>query len=107
MKGSRGGTMNRNGHTASTARTGAAALFLWGARQTGKTTYLRRTFPSANYYQILEDTLLGFTLEPWRKRRKRRLAETAKFYLFDIGVANHLHPEGADVAEGSDRFERA
>ncbi len=39
-----------------------------------------------NYFQILEDTLLGFTLEPWRRRQKRRLVETAKFYLFDVGV---------------------
>ncbi|UCF05884.1 MAG: ATP-binding protein [bacterium] len=60
-----------------------------------------------NYFQILEDTLLGFTLEPWRQRKKRRLVETAKFYLFDIGVANQLHPESQIVAEGSDRFGRA
>jgi predicted AAA+ superfamily ATPase len=60
-----------------------------------------------NYFQILEDTLLGFTLEPWRRRKKRRLVETAKFYLFDVGVANHLHPEAKVVAAGSDRFGRA
>jgi len=59
------------------------------------------------YYQILEDTLLGFRLEPWRRRAKRRLVETAKFYLFDVGVANQLHPESTLVAEGSDRFGRA
>jgi predicted AAA+ superfamily ATPase len=58
-----------------------------------------------NYFQILEDTLLGFTLEPWR--RKRRLVETAKFYVFDVGVANQLHPESSTIAEGSDRFDRA
>jgi len=60
-----------------------------------------------SYFQILEDTLLGFTLEPWRKAKKRRLVETAKFYLFDIGVANHLDPEAAVVSEGSDLFGRA
>lgn len=59
------------------------------------------------YFQILEDTLLGFTLEPWRRRKRRRLAETAKFYLFDIGVANQLHPESHLVVAGSDRFGRA
>lgn len=42
------------------------------------------------YYQILEDTLLGHTLEPWRKRKKRRLIETAKFYLFDPGIVRAL-----------------
>ena len=59
------------------------------------------------YFQILTDTLLGFTLEPWRKARKRRLVETAKFYLFDIGVASSLHPEAAGITEGSDLFGRA
>ena len=43
-----------------------------------------------NYFQILEDTLLGFRIPPWRKSQQRRLIETEKFYWFDIGVANHL-----------------
>jgi predicted AAA+ superfamily ATPase len=43
-----------------------------------------------NYFQILEDTLLGFRIPPWRKIKNRRLIETEKFYLFDIGVANYL-----------------
>ncbi|EKD50484.1 MAG: hypothetical protein ACD_62C00528G0003 [uncultured bacterium] len=42
------------------------------------------------YFQILEDTLLGHTLEPWRKVKDRRLIETAKFYLFDMGVVRAL-----------------
>tara|TARA_B100001564_G_C20657421_1_gene679878 strand:- start:1401 stop:2555 length:1155 start_codon:yes stop_codon:yes gene_type:complete len=42
------------------------------------------------YFQVLEDTLLGFRLSPWRKTRNRRLIETDKFYLFDVGVANYL-----------------
>ena len=42
------------------------------------------------YYQILQDTLLGHELPPWRKRKKRRLIETAKFYLFDPGVIRAL-----------------
>ena len=60
-----------------------------------------------NYYQILEDTLLGFELVPWRKSRKRRMVETAKFYLFDIGVANALNPELRRVDEGTDAHGRA
>lgn len=43
-----------------------------------------------SYFQILEDTLLGLRLPPWRKSADRRLVETEKFYLFDIGVANYL-----------------
>jgi predicted AAA+ superfamily ATPase len=60
-----------------------------------------------NYYQILKDTLLGFELEPWRVRKKRRLVETSRFFLFDIGVANHLNPEGHTVVPGSDTYGRA
>ena len=43
-----------------------------------------------NYFQILEDTLLGFRVSPWRKVKNRRLIETDKFYLFDVGLANYL-----------------
>ncbi|MBW2194070.1 MAG: ATP-binding protein, partial [Deltaproteobacteria bacterium] len=55
------------------------------ARETGVTAKVVR-----NYFQILEDTLLGFRVSPWQKRRGRRLIETEKFYLFDVGVANYL-----------------
>ncbi len=44
----------------------------------------------AEYFQILEDTLLGFFLEPYRRTRKRRPILTRKSYLFDCGVANVL-----------------
>jgi len=72
------------------------------AREAGVSTSTVR-----NYYQILDDTLLGFTLEPWRRRKKRRLVETAKFYLFDVGVANQLHPEARTIDEGTDLYGRA
>jgi len=42
------------------------------------------------YYQILEDTLIGFSLLPWTNVKTRKLIETAKFYLFDTGVIRHL-----------------
>jgi predicted AAA+ superfamily ATPase len=42
------------------------------------------------YYQILEDTLIGRQLLPWKKSRKRRLIETAKFYFFDVGMVSSL-----------------
>jgi len=42
------------------------------------------------YFEILEDTLLGFRIAPWSKSRNRRMVETEKFYLFDVGVCNHL-----------------
>ena len=43
-----------------------------------------------NYVEILEDTLLGYRLPPWGKAHRRRLIETEKFYLFDVGVTNYL-----------------
>jgi len=57
------------------------------------------------YYQILEDTLLGHELPPWRKSRKRRLIETAKFYLFDVGVVRALSGMRI-IQEGTEEFGR-
>lgn len=42
------------------------------------------------YYQILEDTLIGFRLEPWRKSPRARLIAHPRFYLYDTGVTNAL-----------------
>lgn len=42
------------------------------------------------YTQILEDTLLGMTLSPWRASKVRKATSTAKFYFFDPGVARVL-----------------
>ncbi|MGM0665086.1 MAG: DUF4143 domain-containing protein, partial [Thermodesulfobacteriota bacterium] len=42
------------------------------------------------YYQILEDTLIGRQLSPWRKGKKRRLIETSKFFFFDTGMVSAL-----------------
>ena len=42
------------------------------------------------YYQILQDTFLGFLLPAWQKSQKRKPVATAKFYYFDLGVKNTL-----------------
>ena len=42
------------------------------------------------YFDILEDTLMGYRIPAFRKVMKRRLMQAPKFYYFDIGVANHL-----------------
>lgn len=42
------------------------------------------------YYQILQDTLIGFMLTAWTKSKKRKAIGTAKFYFFDVGVRNTL-----------------
>lgn len=42
------------------------------------------------YFQILEDTLLGFLLEPYHQSIRKRQRENPKFYLFDTGVQRAL-----------------
>ena len=42
------------------------------------------------YFQILEDTLVAHRLPAWTESRKRKAITTAKFFLFDVGVARHL-----------------
>lgn len=42
------------------------------------------------YFQIMEDTLMGFMLEPFRKSVRKRQTEAPKFYLFDPGVKRSL-----------------
>ncbi|OVE81155.1 hypothetical protein BVY03_04510 [bacterium K02(2017)] len=42
------------------------------------------------YFDILEDTYLGFRIKPWTRSNNRRLIETEKFYLFDVGLTNFL-----------------
>ena len=46
----------------------------------------------ASYYQILEDTLLGFFLPSWGHHRSRKdLVTHGKFYFFDTGVVSGLN----------------
>lgn len=42
------------------------------------------------YFQILEDTLLGFFLESFHRSVRKRQIRSPKFYLFDIGVTRSL-----------------
>jgi uncharacterized protein len=42
------------------------------------------------YYSILEDTLLGFYLEPFKNSFRKRLGQKPKFYFFDLGVVRAL-----------------
>ena len=43
-----------------------------------------------DYYQTLQDLLLGFMLPPWQKSRKRKAVSKSKFYFFDTGLSNSL-----------------
>lgn len=44
----------------------------------------------SSYFDILEDTLIGYRIPAFRRVMKRRLVQAPRFYYFDIGVANHL-----------------
>jgi len=58
------------------------------------------------YFQILEDTLIGLQLPAFQKRRKRRLVTSPKFYFFDLSPVIYLTRRGK-VVPGSELFGRA
>jgi uncharacterized protein len=47
-----------------------------------------------NYIQILEDTLIGFSLKGFTRTRKRKAISRIKHYFFDVGVVNTLAQRG-------------
>lgn len=42
------------------------------------------------YFQILEDTLIGRFVPVYQKKPKRRVILAPKFYFFDVGMVNYL-----------------
>ena len=58
------------------------------------------------YFQILEDTLIGSQLPAFQKRKKRRLVASPKFYFFDLSPVIYLTRRGK-VVPGSELFGRA
>lgn len=45
---------------------------------------------AADYFSILQDTLIGYLIPAFAQKQKRRVMQAPKFWLFDVGVANHL-----------------
>ena len=43
-----------------------------------------------DYFQILQDTLIGDLLPPFQRTPTRKAVTTEKFYFFDLGVTNAL-----------------
>jgi len=43
-----------------------------------------------SYFQILEDTLLAYMLEPYHRSVRKRQSQAPRFYLFDTGVCRAL-----------------
>ena len=60
----------------------------------------------SSYFDILEDTLIGYRIPAYRKVMKRRLVQAPRFYYFDVGVANYLlHRK--DMVRGTDEYGHA
>jgi predicted AAA+ superfamily ATPase len=58
------------------------------------------------WFQVLEDTLIGYQLPAYRKTVKRKPVATSKFYFFDVGVANTLLKR-SEIVPGSETFGKA
>ncbi|MEM2489212.1 MAG: AAA family ATPase [Thermoplasmata archaeon] len=81
---------------------GASNAELVNFTQVGEDSWVKpRTV--IEYFNILQDTLIGNIVEPYRARTDRKVYSRAKFYFFDIGVANALC-ERKEVTEKSVEF---
>jgi uncharacterized protein len=53
------------------------------------------------YYEILEDTLIGVVLHPYRKSLRKRLSAHPKVYFFDNGVTNAINKYVGEIFDAS------
>lgn len=44
----------------------------------------------SSYFDILEDTLIGYRIPAFNRVMKRKITQAPRFYYFDIGIVNHL-----------------
>ena len=66
----------------------------------------------ARYFQILDDTLIGFHLYPYHKSIRKQQSQKAKFYFFDTGVTRalqnlvsvELHPQTKSYGDLFEQF---
>lgn len=62
------------------------------------------------YFIILEETLIGYTLPAFTRNIKRRVIQSPKFYYFDVGITNFLlrrsslNPGSADFGHAFEHF---
>lgn len=60
------------------------------------------------YFEILEDTLLGFLLLPFGKSTRRKVISHPKFYFFDTGVVSALKGEASsELIQGTAPYGKA
>ncbi|MBL8738779.1 MAG: ATP-binding protein [Planctomycetes bacterium] len=58
------------------------------------------------WFELLVDTLIGEWVPAWRKRAKRRVVESPRFWFFDVGLMNELTHRGP-LQAGSPAFGEA
>ena len=58
------------------------------------------------YFQILEQTMIGYLISGFTATTKRRAISTPKFYYFDIGIVNYLLKRNT-IAQGTEIFGHA
>lgn len=56
----------------------------------------------SSYFDILEDTLIGYRIPAYTKVMKRRLVQAPRFYYFDVGVTNYLLHRKELIRGGAD-----
>ncbi len=59
------------------------------------------------YFSILEETLIGYTIPAFTRNVKRRVIQSPKFYYFDVGIANFLLKRTEINPPGSPEFGHA
>ena len=58
------------------------------------------------YFQILEQTMIGYLISGFTATTKRRAISAPKFYYFDVGIVNYLLKRNT-MAQGTDAFGHA
>jgi predicted AAA+ superfamily ATPase len=58
------------------------------------------------YFEILQDTLIGYLIPGFSATQKRRAILAPKFYYFDVGVANYLSNR-KNIQQGTEAFGHA
>jgi len=58
------------------------------------------------YFQILEQTMIGYLISGFTTTTKRRAISAPKFYYFDVGIVNYLLKRNA-MAQGTEAFGHA
>jgi uncharacterized protein len=58
------------------------------------------------YFEILQDTLIGYLIPGFTATKKRRAVLAPKFYYFDVGVANYLCNR-KNIIQGTEAFGHA